>query len=290
VPPTRSTDPVTALLGQVWQDALDPGYAARSRTRSDRSVGTPEGPVPRGHRRRRRTVGAGISLALVGLLLAAAAVQARADRPAAAERRTGLLAQVAEQGNRYDRITLDVTRLRAQIDQLETDSLDSSAAGARLADALRSLGLVAGTVAATGPGIRIVLDDAAANSDAATSDPAGGRVLDRDLQAVVNGLWAAGAEAVAINGQRLTSLAAIRSAGDAILVDYRPLARPYQVVAIGNPQQLPARFAAGPGGRTLRTLQDVYGIRYEIQPVEQLGVPAAGSVRLRLSRPEGEQP
>ena len=87
-------------------------------------------------------------------------------------------------------------------------------------------------------------------------------MLDRDLQTVVNGLWAAGAEAVAVNGQRLTALSAIRSAGDAILVDYRPLTRPYVVTAIGDPATLQAAVRRGARRPALRTLQQTYGIRY----------------------------
>ena len=75
-----------------------------------------------------------------------------------------------------------------------------------------------------------------------------GRVLDRDLQIVVNGLWAAGAEAISINGQRLTALSAIRSAGEAILVDFRPLSPPYVVSAVGEPTRCRPAFADGPLG------------------------------------------
>ena len=65
-----------------------------------------------------------------------------------------------------------------------------------------------------------------------------GRVYDRDLQDVVNALWLAGAEAMSINGQRLTAATAIRSAGEAILVNSRPLSPPSLVHAIGNPAPL----------------------------------------------------
>ena len=54
-----------------------------------------------------------------------------------------------------------------------------------------------------------------------------------DLQNVANALWAAGAEAIAINGQRLTATSTIRAAGNAILVDFRPVTSPYEVSAIG---------------------------------------------------------
>ena len=100
----------------------------------------------------------------------------------------------------------------------------------------------------TGPGVLVVVDD----SPSAAAD-ARDRVLDLDLQVLANGLWEAGAEAVAINGHRLSSLTAIRSAGDAITVDYRSLTRPYRVEAIGDPRTLQAYLLSlllGRGGTT----------------------------------------
>jgi hypothetical protein len=94
----------------------------------------------------------------------------------------------------------------------------------------------------------IVVDDAQGTNAA--------QVTDEDLRQLVNGAWEAGAEGIAINGHRLTTRTAIRSAGSAITVDYRSLLRPYRVEAIGDPKTLPARFAntpGGPGGRTPRT-------------------------------------
>ena len=101
---------------------------------------------------------------------------------------------------------------------------------------------------------------------------------------VVNGLWAAGAEAVSVNGQRLTALSAIRSAGDAILVDYRPLTRPYRVLAIGDPRTIQAAFSSGPAGSGLRTLQQTYGLKYEVEGVGRVTVPAAAALALRYAK------
>jgi uncharacterized protein YlxW (UPF0749 family) len=128
-----------------------------------------------------------------------------------------------------------------------------------------------------------------------------GRVSDRDLQTVVNEVWAAGAEAVAVNGQRLTALSAIRSAGKAVLVDFRPISPPYEVAAIGPPQ-LRTRFVDGFGGSYLQVLRD-YGIDYAVQDDGdlQLGASAGVTVRYALSprdvpsgatgtrRPDGER-
>jgi uncharacterized protein YlxW (UPF0749 family) len=243
--------------------------------------------VPRRHG---RSLGAGLSLALVGLVLAAAAVEANVQRPVVEQRRAELLADVAEQTDRNDALAAGLAALRAEVDGLEIAGLGATAEGERLADQLVSLGARTGTAAVRGPGVAVTLDDAEPGDPALTDDPALGRVLDRDLQLVVNGLWAAGAEAVSVNDQRLTSLSAIRAAGEAILVDYRPLARPYVVQAIGDPDSLAARFVAGPGGRGLQTLGETYGIRHEVSGVEEMTLPAASAVTLRYARPEGAEP
>ena len=118
--------------------------------------------------------------------------------------------------------------------------------------------------------------------DSSSSD---GRVFDRDLQTIVNGLWAAGAEAVAVNGQRLTALSAIRSAGEAILVDYRPLVPPYRVEAIGDPDDLQTSFAASTAGAYLQSLQDNFGVSASIEAKSSLTLPGSGSLALRKASP-----
>jgi uncharacterized protein YlxW (UPF0749 family) len=110
-------------------------------------------------------------------------------------------------------------------------------------------------------------------------------VRDADLQDVVNGLWAAGAEAVAVDGQRLTALSAIRSAGESVLVDLRPLSPPYVVEAVGDASRLEVRFVDGPSGRRLTTLASLYGIRFEVSRADELDLPAAGTPDLRAATP-----
>ena len=111
-----------------------------------------------------------------------------------------------------------------------------------------------------------------------------GRVLDRDLQLVVNGLWAAGAEAIAVNGQRLSALSAIRGAGDAILVDFRPLSPPYSVLAVGDPTALRAGLLDGSAGQTLRLYREAYKIRYSVEDEPEISLSGAASTTLRYAR------
>jgi uncharacterized protein YlxW (UPF0749 family) len=110
-------------------------------------------------------------------------------------------------------------------------------------------------------------------------------VLDRDLQDVVNGIWAAGAEAVSVNGIRLTALTAIRSAGEAILVDFRPLSPPYEIEAIGDPGALEVGFLDGPAGRRFTAYTSLYGLRLETVRPRPSSWPAAGEPDLRMATP-----
>jgi uncharacterized protein YlxW (UPF0749 family) len=274
---TKSSRPdaVTALLGQIWDDALDPGYAAAAGQRS--AVGS----ARRWHGRSVR-VGTVAGLLLIGALFAVALAQTRATAPAVAKGLADLQSRIREQTAAYDATTAQVTALQAAVARIKGTELSSTSQGEVLNRQLTTLGLQAGQVAVSGPGVQVTMDDAAVPPPG--TDPSVDRVLDRDLQSVVNGLWLAGAEAVAVNGQRLTALSAIRSAGDAILVDYRPLNRPYVVTAIADPGTVAAAFSSGPAGQALRVLQHSYGIRFSIRTVQQLGLPAASAVQLRYAR------
>ncbi|MEP6667176.1 MAG: DUF881 domain-containing protein, partial [Nocardioidaceae bacterium] len=91
---------------------------------------------------------------------------------------------------------------------------------------------------------------------------------------LVNALWLAGAEAISIDGHRLTTLTSIRFAGQAITVDYRSLSPPYVVSAIGNPDTLPARLLETDGGQIWLGLKANFGIRFDTETKEQITVPA----------------
>jgi uncharacterized protein YlxW (UPF0749 family) len=117
----------------------------------------------------------------------------------------------------------------------------------------------------------------------------GGTVLDEDLQILVNGLWQAGAQAIAINGNRLGPLSAIRTAGQAINVNFRPLTPPYVVTVIGDPDTLQARFSETAAGQSWIDLSTNYGIRFDIASDADLVLPGVPSGRLRLIHAEREE-
>jgi uncharacterized protein YlxW (UPF0749 family) len=111
-----------------------------------------------------------------------------------------------------------------------------------------------------------------------------GRVLDVDLQQVVNGMWQAGAEAVAINGERVGALTAIRSAEDVVLVNYVPVVSPYEVRAVGDPRTLPTEFLRSDGGAWLQAVQVSAGLRFTIDSVtDDMLLPATPVGTLRYA-------
>lgn len=158
------------------------------------------------------------------------------------------------------------------------------------------MGILAGAVEVHGPGVKLIVNDAKETASGSDGDPRGtsgfsdtGRVRDRDMQRVVNGLWESGAEAISINGQRLTALSAIRAAGDAILVDNKPLVPPYTVLAVGDGERLSTRFQDSADGLYLHALQENFGIRTGISVQDDLRLPAAPSVTVRTAQPNTEK-
>ncbi len=265
------------LLREVMERPLDPGYAAAAQRRA--TGGAPG----------RRAVVVTLVLALVcGAVTARAIAELRRPQPEAAQATAALQAEVKRRSARVDSDQRELDQLRSQVAELQARSLAGGREG-DLAQQAALLELVSGVAPVTGPGLQITMADAPASTAAPGSDPrANGspdqsRVLDRDVQTVVNGLWSAGAEAIAINGQRLTSRSAIRYAGQAILVDFRPLVPPYVVSAVGDSGALQTRFAASPAGAYLQALRDNYGIRAAIVASSRLDLPGAGGTTTRLT-------
>nr|WP_246211808.1 DUF881 domain-containing protein [Phytoactinopolyspora alkaliphila] len=221
----------------------------------------------------------------LGLLLSAAILQAQGSAGVVSAERAGLIERIRAQESTTERLQETLADLQSSISELEDSRLQSSGAGQRVREELQLLQGSAGTSAVAGPGVSVVLDNAERPEEAERPDMA--RVLDLDLQQVVNGLWAAGAEAISVNGQRVSALSAIRMANDVILVNSRPLSPPYYVQAIGDSRTLPNHFSDGPGGEFLRSASAQWGIRYSVRAEESIELPAT-SVNLLYANNAGE--
>jgi uncharacterized protein YlxW (UPF0749 family) len=253
------------LLERVSATALDEDYAKASARRDDN---------PRNGRRTPRFLGA-IGLIGLGVLLMTTALQTQSDESAQAQERTALIARINNREAEISRLADRTDQLESAVEGLEGTNEQIGSRGEELLDTLNETKMIAGAVPATGPGVRITVDD----ESEGVSD-SGGTILDVDLQVLVNGLWQAGAEAISINGNRLGSLSAIRTAGRAITVNFNPLTRPYVVSAIGDPNTLEASFAETPGGQAWFDLETNYGIHFDMETVDELTLPAVPADRL----------
>lgn len=221
------------------------------------------------HRRRRRIgVGGAVMMAVFAVLVVVAAVQTSRNAGSDARERADLVRQVRETSAQAASDRAQVLSLRRENAGLQARQLAGDTAATQLLATIQRLGVLSGTIAVRGPGVRVVADDA---PHATTSRQ---MVLDSDLQRLVNGFWEAGAEAIALNGQRLTNLSTIRLAGGAITVNARSLSRPYVVTVIGDKDTLPARFAETSSGQAWLDLERQVGLHLTITPVASLVLPA----------------
>ncbi len=274
------------LLTEILERPLDPGYAAAADRRE--AAGLPRATST-------RTPLLVVSAALVGFLLVTSAFVLRPSGTTASRDKAQLIAQIQSRQAHGDAQTQAVGTLRAQIKGYQDAALGTQQSS--LTDELARLGLLTGDVAAAGPGLTLTIDDAPSVKANAGTDPRGtggaggtsgtdsGRVTSLDLQILCNGLWQAGAEAISINGQRLTARSAIRFAGQAILVDYRPLTTPYVVTAIGDRQDLAARFAEGVAGSYLTALRSNYGISESVATSARVEVPRSAVLDVTSAHP-----
>jgi uncharacterized protein YlxW (UPF0749 family) len=166
--------------------------------------------------------------------------------------------------------------LQAQVQALtdQAASRDGDVAAAR--DAGQAGALSAGLVALTGPGVQITLDDAPRRPDG--SLPIGARPDDvvihqSDVQAVVNAVWASGADAVAIMDQRLIATSAVRCVGNVLLLQGRTYSPPFVVTAIGDADAIRGQLAASPQVQVFRQAVEDYGLGFAVQPRAELTLP-----------------
>ncbi|MFE2835170.1 DUF881 domain-containing protein [Streptomyces mirabilis] len=291
-PPIRSTPPrpprpdaSMSLLTNVMDHSLDDGYAEAAARRQTEGAGGMPKTV-------RAKLGLAAGLVLAALVVTVGAANARIAAPVVAKERQELIDRVERETAAADKLESSVDTLRDDVSARQNEALKNQG-GSGQADLV---GVLSGAVAVHGPGVKLVVDDAKEATEGGNGNPREtsgfsdtGRVRDRDMQRVVNGLWESGAEAVSINGQRLTALSAIRAAGDAILVDNKPLVPPYTVLAVGDGERLSTRFQNGADGLYLHALQENYGIRTAISVEKDVQLSAAPSVIVRTAQPSTEK-
>jgi uncharacterized protein YlxW (UPF0749 family) len=261
--PARVTMP---LLTLITQQSLDEDYQQAAERRQAGLAGPRAG---------RPWVTAAVVVAVFGVLVSTAAVQTSRNADVNDAGRATLIQRIENQRDRVSRQQDRIARLRARNGAVG-DRLTSLTASVEAVEArLGRLQVTTGFVPVEGQGVRVTVDDAD------TGDP-NGIVRDNDLALLVNGLWSAGAEAISVNGQRITAMTSIRTSGRAIEVNSVGIAPPYTVLAIGDRSSLQADFFETTSGLAFDGLTRRYGMAFEMDNEDELSLPAASSQLLRL--------
>jgi uncharacterized protein YlxW (UPF0749 family) len=278
-------NPVPSLLRSLLSEHLDPGYAAAA---AKRAAANP----PRA--RRAAWAWQAAAALLIALVFAAAVAQARSTAPGVKETQQVLVSSVRSSQAGANALATQRGGLTAEVDNLRRSLLEGDAEGQRLLQQLDRLGFAGAVTKVTGPGVTVTLTDPGVSpdlSDVSKERIPGSRqaVLDRDLQLVVNSLWASGAEAIAVGGVRIGPNVTIRQAGGAILVDNQPISSPYVVIAVGPPHAMQDAFERSPGFQRMGLLEASYGVTATVDTHDSLTVPAGGGREVKYAKPIGDR-
>jgi uncharacterized protein YlxW (UPF0749 family) len=224
-----------------------------------------------------------VALAVLSFLLVASRSATRDAERAQAPRKAELIELIEARQTQVDDLDDAVSELRDNVASAERQAARLSQLDTAQAGRLASLAAQAGTTALEGSGIEVRLSDS--DQEPSTPDAAGAyRIHDSDLQLVVNALFAAGAEAVAINDSRMVATTPIRAAGDTIVVNFRPLNPPYRVVAIGADRE---EFSDSAVAVRFRRWTRLFGLGFSVRQVDDATVPAyTGRVAIATAQPE----
>ena len=227
----------------------------------------------------------GLALLGLGFLIAAQLATERPRVRYTTQERAPLIETALDLQDQQEALSAQVLELRARIQDLEQQGQGTSAAIGELNDQLEEARLASGLIPLRGTGVVFQLEDSA-EPPAAGENELDYLVSARDLRTMVEELWLAGAEAVAINGERVVPTTAIIDIGGVVLANSAYLAPPYQVAAIGS-ENLYEDVVGSPGfADFVRARQDGYGIRIGYLEPEAVDIPAfAGTVTLRHARP-----
>lgn len=179
-------------------------------------------------------------------------------------------------------------QVRREVEELTAGIGTSDAGVGQQQDRADSRQEAAGLTALRGPGITVRMDDAPRRPDG--SRPTGASADDlvvhqQDVQAVVNALWAGGAEAMMIMGVRIIATSAVRCVGNTLLLDGRVHSPPFVITAIGDPTRLQHSLDESRGVRLFRDAAADYGLGYEVRVEGDVTVPAyQGSLALPGAR------
>ncbi|MGI8576539.1 MAG: DUF881 domain-containing protein [Nocardioidaceae bacterium] len=228
-----------------------------------------------------------IAFACAGLLGATSFVNAQGT-DLRGGRYTDLTGIVSEQRAKVESLRQQTAALQAQVEQLSANL--AAPLNNRLYAKLEQLELPAGLRALAGPGLVVALNDAPHDETLTGGiDPNLLVVHQQDIQAVVNALWAGGADGISLAGQRVIATTGIKCVGNTVVLQGVPYSPPYRIVAIGDSKRLYDALLASPEVRNYRDyVRPPYNLGWSLRASQRLVVPAyTAPVTLAYAKPTG---
>lgn len=205
---------------------------------------------------------------LAGFLITTGALASRGGelRP---NRNTDMVQLLRDEARRTAELTRRVTALRAEVDELGRRRVGGSSLEKEIADAAPPADLTA----LHGPSVTVTLADAPLSVKPAGVDEELLVVHQQDIQAVANALWSGGAEAMTIQGQRVTARTGIKCVGNSVVLHGTPYAPPYVITAVGDPAAMEAALESSEYLRIYRQYVTNYRLGWSVTRAENTVLP-----------------
>ncbi|CAN5352077.1 DUF881 domain-containing protein [soil metagenome] len=228
-----------------------------------------------------------VGLALVAALLVVAARSAAPDERSRLGRRIELVELIRAEQQRVQDLTATVEDLSSQVTVLERHGARGLERAARLRARTERVAAAAGMIGVRGPGVVATLTDSSL-ARSPRGDPNDLVIHESDLQGVINALWAGGAEAMSVNGQRILATTAIRCVGNTLLLHQGVYSPPYVIRVVGDGDRLRTSVERDPAVDGFRLAVEEYELGFTVAEEDDLAIPAyRGPELLLTAQPAG---
>lgn len=189
------------------------------------------------------------------------------------------------ESTRVQELRSEITSLNAEVEKL-TEGVQSNRELEGLQDQIETLEMAAGVAAVEGPGVTVILDDAPGEIVSVAGELVNEAIVhQQDIQAVANALWAGGAEAMTIQGQRVVSTTGIKCIGNTVRLQDVPYSPPYVISAVGNPETLLSSIDSNPYISTYLDAVDDWQLGWEVRTEALVEAPSyTGPLEMRHAR------
>lgn len=200
-------------------------------------------------------------------------------------RRARLVDLIAAEDDRVRNLRARLDTLQAQITSHEQSSSQGEQRLQEIRAEIDRLGTMYGTTEVSGPAVVVEMRDSSLR-ESPTGDPNDLVIHEQDIQAVVNALWSAGAEAMSVNGERITAASAVRCVGNTLLLHGSVHSPPYRIEAIGETGSLVQGLRDDPLAQRFRVFAEEFKLGYDVDVVSEVTLPAfRGLIAANFARP-----